>query len=207
MIPRRLIRTIPQQTNPEVERWWEEAKDLHPRWEYVTWQDPIFPGFFPITSRYWDTCESGAQLADLIRLEDLYTSGGVYIDSDIEVYKSFEPLIGLQGFAAYEDVDHIPNAVMGFESGHPAVGRALELALERHNQGTWAAGVGVTTEVFRERKDMLLLPPGSFYGYHYSVKDAYDPSTDYGRRNLERLKDSSPWAYCVHHWRHSWAKA
>src|SRR6476659_4298396 len=113
MIPKRLVRTVPEHTTDEVEAWWEQAKGLHPGWAFDTWRDPIDPRFFPLTSPYWDGCESGAQLADLVRLEDLLLRGGCYIDSDVECYRPFDPLLSVRGFAAWDCPDYIPNAVMG----------------------------------------------------------------------------------------------
>jgi hypothetical protein len=199
MIPSRLVRTVPRETSDEVEAYWAHATALHPTWQHVTLRDPVDPAGFPHTRHLWGTCESGAQLADLIRAEYLYWHGGVYLDSDVEVYRSFQPLMVNEGFAAWEDERHIPNAVMGFEKGHPALSEVIKLAVERHFDGTWAAGVGVTTEVFTGRDDMLLLPPDSFYPYHYSFKDAYQTT-----QARERVKAAHPWAFCAHHWRHSW---
>jgi Glycosyltransferase sugar-binding region containing DXD motif len=200
MIPKRLIRVVPQQTSREAENFWDKACDIHKGWAHVTRRDPLAAKLFPNTSHLWPTCESGAQLADLVRAEELYWAGGVYIDSDVEVYRSFEPLLKLRGFAAWEDSEHIPNAVMGFEAKHPAIYRVMERAAQWHHLGTWQAGVGVTTEVFRDRTDMLVLPPGSFYPYHYRDKACY--LSDGMRRQLRR---SVPWAFCAHHWAHSWA--
>jgi mannosyltransferase OCH1-like enzyme len=191
---------VPEQTSREAENFWDRACDIHKGWAHVTRRDPLPAKLFPNTSGLWPTCESGAQLADLIRAEELYWAGGVYIDSDVEVWKSFEPLLSTKGFVAYEDRDHIPNAVMGFERRHPAIYRVMELAAQRHNQGTWAAGVGVTTEVFKDRTDMLILPPGAFYPYHYRDKAFY-----YSRDMRAHLRIASPWAFCAHHWTHSWA--
>jgi mannosyltransferase OCH1-like enzyme len=198
VIPRRLIRTVPEKTSAEVERWWEQACDLHPMWEHITYRDPVGRADFPLTSHLFNVCESGAQLADLIRAEALYRYGGIYLDSDVEVYRSLEPLTHLQGFAGYEDAEHIPNAVMGFEAQHPAIGRVVKLAVERRHLGTWAAGVGVTTEVFAGRDDMLILPPGTLYPTHYRDADRDTISTD-------SLRAQQPWAYCRHYWRKSWA--
>jgi mannosyltransferase OCH1-like enzyme len=200
VIPKRLIRVVPQETSSQVENWWDKACDLHPGWAHVTLRDPLDPRKFPNTNHLWKTCQSGAQLADLVRTEELYWSGGVYIDSDVEVYRSFEPLLGVKGFAAWEDCDHIPNAVMGFTPKHPAIYRCMELAAWRHSQGTWAAGVGVTTEVFRNRSDVLVLPPGSFYPYHYKDKAFYRSG------DMQAcMRRENPWAFCAHHWHHSWA--
>jgi hypothetical protein len=121
----------------------------------------------------------------------------------VECWKPFDPLLALPGFAAWEDQEHVPNAVMGFEPKHPALWAVLHLAIERRGQGTWNAGVGVTTEVFVGREDMLLLPPGSFYPYHWREKRAYVA----GHLKEQRVRESNPWAFCAHHWSHSWANA
>jgi hypothetical protein len=83
MIPRRLIRTVPEQTVDEVEGFWSRVVELHPGWEHVTYRDPIDAALFPVTSPLWGRCRSGAQRAGLIRLEALARVGGIYLDSDV----------------------------------------------------------------------------------------------------------------------------
>lgn len=197
MIPKRLVRTVPTNTTLEVEKLWTDACALHPEWEHVTWRDPINRNAFPLTSPYWDECESGAQLADLVRVEDLYHSGGVYQDADFVAFRPFTPLLGLDGFAAYEDASYVPNAVMGFRPGHPALRHVIDLAIAKRFSGTWTAGVGVTTEVFRNRDDILLLPPGSFYAVHW--RDAHKYGID-----IDKVRAENPWAVGVHLYAHSW---
>lgn len=193
MIPRRLIRTVPLETTRQVENWWVEFQDLHPGWDYVTYRDPIDPADFPLASRFWDRCSSGAQLAGLVRLEALYHHGGVYVDSDVQPFKSFEPLLGVPAFAAWEDVKVVPDAVMGAEPRHEAISAALRMAVSELHRGAWYSGPGVLTALFPGRDDVLLLPPGSFYEVHYSEK----------RLKLATYKPS-PWAFCSHQWHASW---
>lgn len=192
MIPKRLIRTVPATTSAGVEAFWETACVLHPNWEHVTLRDPVNRANFPLTAHLWDSCESGAQLADLIRAEELWHRGGIYIDSDVELFRPLTAFLGLEGFAAWEDDKYIPNAVMGFAPQHPAVEHVVKLAVERHHEGTWNAGVGVTTEVFAGRSDMLLLPPGTFYEVHWRDKKQI------------RHHKPKPWAYGLHHYHASW---
>jgi len=197
VIPKRLVRTVPAQTTPEAEKLWDIAKNLHPGWEHVTWRDPINPNAFPITSSYWAECETGAQLADLVRAEDLLHNGGVYIDSDVHCLKPFDDLCALEAFAAYENHLHIPNAVMGFRPGHPALQEVVKLAIERRHQGTWIAGVGVTSEVFAGRTDMTLLPPGAFYPVAW--QDAHRGVVDWSY-----VARQNPWCYGMHKYKASW---
>ena len=197
MIPHRLVRTVPANTNRETERLWDIACNLHPDWEHVTWRDPVDRDAFPITSPFWDDCQTGAQLADLIRAEDLLHRGGWYIDSDVWMLQPFDSLCALNGVAAWEDHLHIPNAVLGFTPGHRALQKVLTLGVERRHQGTWIAGVGVTTEVFKGRDDMVLLPPGAFYPVPW--QQAHRGLVDW-----HEVAKRSPWAYCIHQYKASW---
>jgi mannosyltransferase OCH1-like enzyme len=199
MIPRNLFRTVPVETSKAVETWWEWSVALHMDWECVTYRDPIDRSLFPISSPYWDLCKHGAQMAGLIRLELLYTHGGVYIDSDFQCFRSFGHLRGLQAFAAYEDAHVIPDAVIGAEAGHPAIKDCLDVAilLVQMGRGAWDTGPGVLTDILPRRHDVILFPPAVLYPYHYSMKhkvaairggDWYD----------------KPWTIGMHNWHASW---
>jgi mannosyltransferase OCH1-like enzyme len=194
VIPRRLIRTVPTDTTSEVEAFWATAIDLHPGWDHVTLRDPIDPAQFPITSPYWERCSHGAQMAGLVRLEALLHHGGIYLDSDVELYRPLDALTHLPGFAGWEDAQTVPDAVLGFEAEHPAIDECLTLAIGRLEQGPWASGPGVTTEVLPGRPDVLLLPPGSFYPYHYSERHL----------RHDNHAGAHPYAFGAHHWAASW---
>lgn len=198
MIPRILHRVVPCITSDEVERFWQQARELHPDWDLRTWRDPLDPVDWSITAPHWDRCDNGAQFAGLIRLEALYRDGGVYLDSDFETYRPFDSLTGAAVFAGYEDSKVIPDAVLGAEQGHPAIKACLDLAIERLDtsgwRSAWESGPGVTTEVLRGCDEALLLPPESFYPYPY---------TETRRRN-EDHRTRCPAAFGAHHWAASW---
>lgn len=201
-IPRILHRTVPVETSPDVERWWAGWRDvLGDTWELRTHRDPLDPADWPETAHAWPHVQNGAQLADLVRLEALLRWGGVYVDSDVEAYRSLEPLLPLSAFAAWEDARTVPNAVLGAVPGHPAIRECLALAVDRvlaqrgGEADVWRAGPGVTTEVLPGRDDVLVLPPGTFYPYHYT-----EAKTERGRDH----RKAQPWAFGAHHWAGSW---
>lgn len=196
MIPRILFRTVPTETSAEVEQFWKIAESLHPFWDLRTYRDPLDPAEWPRTSKHWADCANGAQLAGLIRLEALIRHGGIYIDSDFECYRPFDPLVGVKAFAGWEDPNTVPDAVLGAEENHPAIKACLRQAIHQLRNGAWESGPGVTTRILPGREDVLLLPPGSLYPYHYTERE----------RRHEDHQAANPWAFGAHHWAGSWLR-
>lgn len=71
--------------------------------------------------------------SDYIRLYALYTEGGIYLDSDVEVYKSFNAFLSNNFFTGTEPyiIDDkilydLECAIMGSEKGHPFLKEALD---------------------------------------------------------------------------------
>lgn len=203
MIPARLIRTVPEQTSGQVEDWWRQACDLHPDWDHTTYRDPLDPAWFPLTSPYWHLCESGAQLAGLVRLEALWSAGGFYLDSDLELFRPLDHLRQCRMVGTWEDNDTVPDWFLAAEPHHPAVKLCLDLAIVRiqsddpawrTGRGAWSTGPGVTTTVLPGRDDVLLLAPAVLAPYHYTEKHrAAEPH------------HTNPICLGAHRWAHSWA--
>ena len=57
--------------------------------------------------------------SDYVRLYALYTEGGIYLDCDIEVFKSFDDILSYKAFAGFEGSKHQPlmGAMMASEAG------------------------------------------------------------------------------------------
>lgn len=193
-IPRILHRTVPAETSEQVEAWWGEFERLHPGWDCRTYREPIDPAEWPLTGDLFERCANGAQKAGLIRLEALFTYGGVYVDSDVEPFRSLEPLMHLPAFAGWEDETTVPDAVLGAVAGHPAWEIMLAKARASIEGGgdAWLSGPGVTTETLPNRPDVLVLPPGAFFPHHYLEKAKAGTRT------------TNPWVFVEHKWHHSW---
>ena len=66
-----------------------------------------------------------AFVSDYLRLWILNKEGGIYLDTDVELVKSLEPLLDNEGFMGYEEGGFICTAVIGSVSDNPLLKRIL----------------------------------------------------------------------------------
>lgn len=79
-----------------------------PDYEYKLWNEDNFD---INCNRYVKEAYEAKKFAfvtDYVRLYALYTEGGIYMDTDVEVLKPFDDLLGLSGFIGYEGTKHHP---------------------------------------------------------------------------------------------------
>ena len=87
-----------------IESWHKHM----PEYEYKLWNEDNLD----INSNQYmkEAYEAGkyAFVSDYARLYALYLEGGIYLDTDVEVLKSFDPLMHLSGFIGFEGTKHHP---------------------------------------------------------------------------------------------------
>ncbi len=93
---------------------------LLPDYEIKLWDYNAFPrGKSAWVDAAFDN-RKFAFAADYIRAYALYHEGGIYLDSDVELLKTFDPLLQLPYFMCRETGSEcVEAAVMGAEAGHP----------------------------------------------------------------------------------------
>lgn len=122
-----------------IQRCMQSWKEKLPDYELMLWDS----NRFNVNSVPWvkQACEAQkwAFAADYIRLYALYNYGGIYLDSDVEVLKPFDDLLGQQYFFGREHTpDLIENqhsieaATMGAEKGAPFLKNVMSF-YENHN--------------------------------------------------------------------------
>ncbi len=101
-------------------------KKYLPDYEIIKWD----LNRFDINSAPWVKqafeAKKYAFAADYIRFYALYNYGGIYLDSDVEVLKSFDPLLKLPYFVGNETSGTIEAAIMGAEKGCDWIGICLD---------------------------------------------------------------------------------
>ena len=183
--------TVPANSSPDQERNIELARRLHPDWKVMVWRDPVDTSGFQLSS-YHGKVNSGAQLADLIRLDVVCRHGGVYLDSDIELCRPLDDLCRGEDFFCSEDGQNLTNAAFGARRGHPVIQRLIDELLAHEPDWRLPPNVSTGPQLFsrllRWQEGITLLPRDTFYPYNWNETPIEALTTTYG----------------VHRWAASW---
>lgn len=105
-----------------------------PDWEYKLWNEENFDVNKNAYAK--EAYEAGkfAFVSDYVRLWVLCNEGGVYLDTDVEVFKSFDDLLHFSAFAGFEGSKYTPlgTCVMASEAHGLWVSEQLENYCDRH---------------------------------------------------------------------------
>lgn len=150
--------------------------------------------------------------ADYIRFYALYNYGGIYLDSDVEVLRSFDPLLGLPYFAGAETAGTIEAAVLGAEKGCDWVKQCLDYYEGRNfvrEDGSF--DIRMLPEIMQEQIPKLK-PIVKVEGDLESLKRknlseaVYVLPRDYFSPKVfdSRKVELTPDTYAIHHYQNSW---
>lgn len=131
-----------------------------------------------------------AYVSDYIRVKVVHDHGGVYLDTDVTLYKNLAPMLSQKMFLSNSIVNTPEMAVFGAEKGHPYLRDMIEFYQER----IWKSklyiittilkdilqskyGVGIRIHETLENELMTLYPPEYFNPYHYGKPFSHDMVT------------------------------
>ena len=110
-----------------IESW----KRHLPDYEIWLWDTKRFDVKSVLWTKQAYECRKYAFAADYIRLYALYHYGGIYLDSDIFVYKSFDDLLDLSYFIGEDFIHLFEPAVIGCEPYNPWIAQVMKRYEER----------------------------------------------------------------------------
>ena len=104
-----------------------------PDYEIMIWDTDRFD----VNSLHWTKeafeAERYAFVADYIRFYAVYNYGGIYLDSDVEVLKSFDDMLNLPYFVGEESMEaNLEVAIFGAEKGTQWVKDAMDYYCDKH---------------------------------------------------------------------------
>lgn len=98
-------------------------KKYCPDYEIKEWnEDNIDFSIMPSYVREAYEAKKWGFVPDYIRLWLIYTYGGIYLDTDVEIVRPIDDLLKLSGFAGFETPNHVALGLgFGAEPGNPAI--------------------------------------------------------------------------------------
>lgn len=121
---------MPEQAKQCIASWHK----FMPDWEYKLWNESCFDVEINAYAKEAYEARKFAFVSDYVRLWALEHEGGLYLDTDVEVFKSFEDLLEYKAFAGFEGSKHLPmgTCVMASEAHGEWVREQLEAYRDRH---------------------------------------------------------------------------
>ena len=184
-------------------------KKFLPDYKIYHWSSSDLPMKIPYVKKMYKN-KRWAYLSDYIRFYALNKYGGIYFDTDVEVFKSFDDLLENEFFLGYESFNLVNGAVIGSVLGHKFgleclnfYENSLYFKISSPPPIPW-----VLKKILKnnynypniEQKDEFSLNCKIFpTEYFYSL-----PMKEKNNKNFHKYLTKN--SYSIHHWEHSWGK-
>lgn len=196
----------------KIQRCMDSWKKYLPDYEFIHWNFKKFPrGKSKWVDQAYDN-KKYAFAADYIRAYALYNYGGIYLDTDVEVLKSFDDLLDLPYFLGRENSKAgIEAAALGCEKGH----FLIKDILDSYNEKSFvnpdgSLNVEPMPNRFRSCIDSKyhyrLIDDIKDFDYDESVINVF-PADYFSPKRFDTNEiEVSDRTYSVHHFAASWAE-
>lgn len=191
---------MPVMANRCIDSW----KQFLPDYELRLWNEDSFDiNKVPYVKQAYEA-RKFAFVTDYVRLYALYSVGGIYMDTDVEVLKPLDDLLHLPAFSGFESEHEIPTGIMASEQHNPWAEEQLGYYKDRQFRQP-DGSYDLTTNVELISRSMAangFQLRNSYQVYknwiHIFQKDYFCPKSRSGRITL------TPNTYCIHHFEGSW---
>ena len=184
-----------------IESW---KKNLS-QYELIEWNEESFD----INSNKYvrEAYEAGkfAFVSDYVRVYALYHFGGIYLDTDVEVFKPFDDLLHHDSFWGFEQENYIATSTIGASKGNKLIKQFLDSYKDKHfinEDGTHdqLTNVAIVTDIL---KNIGLKTNGEYQ--EIENIGAFYPQTyfsPYDYINCRKFMTEN--TYAMHHFYKSW---
>lgn len=189
----------------EIQKYINSWKTHMPDYEIIEWNESNFDvNKLKYTKQAYEM-KKYAFVSDVARIEALYEYGGIYFDTDVEVFKSFDDILNNSCVLGFEEEEYVATSMMATVPKHPLIKEFIELYKNisfLDSEGNIIEGTNVSklTELLQQKglkrenvyqkieENISIYPKEYFSPYVYP----------YG---IYQITDKS---YCVHHFNVSW---
>lgn len=207
MIPKKIHycwfggKELPQDVKKYIETW----KTYCPDYEIIEWNESNFDVNQNQYCKEAYEVKKWAFVSDYVRLKVLYDNGGIYMDTDVEVCKSFDDLLKLDFFACYEN-DKISIGTFGSNQNN----NYIKLLLDDYNNRHFI----IEDERYDYTTNLTRITQITFQYYSLKKMHGYDlikhnhiifPSDYFIAKDIftgKILKTQN--TYAIHHYNGSW---
>ena len=197
----------------DLKKYMKTWKKILPEYEFILWDTNRFDVNSSIWVKQAYECKKYAFAADYIRLYALFHFGGIYLDTDVEVLRSYNPLLMLDVIAGYDHINtRIEFATFGSVKGSPF----LKDLLDYYDNKTFIKENGeldivsmpdIATQVLKEKGYKLI----SVKDIHEALNCRYDkvipvfPREWFCPQNWYDYKlNKTNNTYSIHHYKGAW---
>lgn len=195
---------MPEDFRRHIDGW----RRAMPDYEFILWD---MEAMKDCGSEYFMKAAKAKRYAfasDYVRLYALYNHGGIYLDCDVEVLKSFTPLLHLPYFICREDTKHgIEAAVIGAEKGCQWIKGCLDY-YDTQKELSNEVMPSVMKKIFEE-KGLTIKEISSPKDFHKDDNEVQIlPAAYFSPKSYVTNKiNVKPETYCIHHFSGSWQPA
>lgn len=196
---------IPEDDRQRIAHW----RRILPDWEFRFWNNDNVDFSSPYLSMAY-AARAWNRVSDYSRMHALAEFGGVYLDTDVDLIRTLEPLLEHDAFLGFQAGDELPatlvnGAVFGTSPGHwlpVTIRKKFNDQFDGRTDIGAFAGPGLITQTLRDSglikhsdepilvKDVTVYPQRFFYPYSWLEK--YSPSV---------ITEDT---YAVHRWAETW---
>lgn len=179
-------------------------KKYVPDYELIQWDESNFDlTANPYVKEAYEA-KKFAFVTDYVRLYVLYTYGGIYMDTDVQLLKSIDDLLAFPAFTGFESEKDVPTGIMASVKDGLWVKEQLDYYDNRHFlKQDGSMDMTTNTQIISKIMcDNGFVLKNSYQVYkdelHVFPKDYFSPKE---RSGIINLSENS---YCIHHFNGSW---
>ena len=190
----------PEKVKKCIESWKNILKD----YQIIEWNEDNFDVMEMQYTKEAYEAKKYAFVSDVARLKALYKVGGIYLDTDVEVLKTFDEILGNKCIFGMEERNYVATSFMACEQGFPLVREFYNEYRKRSftenlQNGNLTTNVQRLTEILVKKgfiKTNMLQKIGDIVVYPREYFSPYDYINCIDLRNEDSI--------CIHYFYVTW---
>ena len=189
---------LPELAQKCIESWKDKCSD----YQIMRWDESTFDiNTVPYVKEAYEN-KKFAFVTDYVRLWAVYTFGGVYMDTDVEVCKPIDVFLEEHAFSGFESYTNVPTGIMAGEKGSEIFREMLNYYTDKHfvdEKGgiDLTTNVVIITEMFEKRGLKRNNTKQTISGLTFFPQTYFCPNREDRLYRKEQI-------YTIHHFAGSW---